>query len=388
MSSPPPPLFDLDCVRCRAPYPEHGLPPTCPACGGFWTHGDRFAWRPPVDAAGLGAWSGALGLDPSELPDRAIGRPPVPHGGVLLLRDGSAPKGSFKERGAEVLLAACARRGIREVFLDSSGNAGVAAAKAATDRGIACRVLVPETTPSGKLDLLEEAGARVEVVPGDRQATHRAALARIGERIGRRIEADAGAEAYASHIVQPFFHAGVATLAWDLDRYLRRRNSDGEPDRERESSGERRDGTAAPIDRVLLPAGQGSLLLGIALGLERLVRAGRLPRMPRLHVVQLAGYASLAPGGPGRHEAGAPPDAAGIAVTDPPRREDMAAWIERTGGDVTVVTDREIARARQELRQEGFHTDPTGAAAWALLAKRPELAGEGTVAVLTSVEEP
>jgi threonine synthase len=78
--------------------------------------------------------------------------------------------------------------------------------------------------------------------------------------------------------------------------------------------------------------------------------------------------------------------AAGIAVAEPPRRAEMAAVVERSGGDVTVVTEEEIAGARRELAGRGFPTDPTGAAAWAGLQKRPELRREGTVVLISSRE--
>lgn len=369
------PLFDLACARCGRPYPAVSesspapgggpeaasrLPAACPACGGFWQYRDGFAWKPPGPSTGLRAWASALGLDPGELPDRPLTRPltrPIPRlGGSRVSQQGSSapPGGSFKERGAEVLAAACARLGLREVFLDSSGNAGIAMARAAADRGILCRVLVPESTPASKLARLRDLGAAVEIVPGDRRATHEAAQERLRDL------------PYASHIVQPFFQAGVATLAWDLDR---------------ESA------ESEPIERVILPAGNGSLLLGLALGFDRLVRAGRRERMPRLHAVQLSGYASLSPDGPGARGAG-PPAAAGIAIEAPPRRAEMAAAVERSGGDVTVVTDAEVGRAWEVLREEGVSTDPTdptGATAWAGLTRRPELAGDGTVVLLTSI---
>jgi len=365
------PLFDLACGRCGQPYPSdpakpsEGLPATCTACGGFWELRDGFAWRPPAAQPGLRAWAHAFGLAPDELPARPLARPPVRLAGTLVSQQGSAepPGGSFKERGAEVLAAACLRRNLREVFLDSSGNAGIAMARAAADRGIACRVLVPEATPAKKLERLAALGARVEVIRGDRQATYEAA-----QRLLPHLP-------YASHIVQPFFRAGVATLAWDLAQEVDAIGRAGE-----------RDGKAGDrIGRVVLPAGNGSLLLGLALGLDRLVRAGRLERMPALHVVQLAGYASLAPDGPGVPGAG-PPRAAGIAIATPPRRQDMAAAVERTGGDVTVVTDDEIGRAQENLRSAGIFTDPTGATAWAGLARRPDLAGAGTIVLVTSTE--
>ncbi len=352
------PLFTVQCSRCAGPYPATGLPPVCPRCGGFWAWRDPpdgLAWRPPAGApyaSGLAAWSAAFGLDPGELPTRPPGRPPTHLGDVLVAHEGAAPRGSFKERGAEVLAAACRRRGLREVFLDSSGNAGLAVAQATRDRGIACRVLVPETTPADKIARIEAAGARVEVVPGDRAATARAARALVGR------------QPYASHVVQPFFQAGVATLAWDLAAAL----------------------GGAGIERLLLPVGNGSLLLGLALGFDRLRAAGRLSRPPAFHAVQLSGYASLAPGGPGNRSA-APPRAAGIAVERPPRREEMAAAVTAGGGDVTVVDEEEIAAARTELAVAGYPTDPTGATAWAGLAKRPELRRKGTVVILTSREE-
>jgi len=362
------PLFDLACTRCGQPYPGgpeddaetrssgQGLPAACPDCGGTWEYGSGLAWMPPARLPGLRAWAPVFGLRPEELPDRSLARPVIRLGDSLVSQHGSSdpPGGSFKERGAEVLAAACARLGLREVFLDSSGNAGIAMARAAADRGIACRVLVPESTPRKKLERLEALGAAVEVIAGDRRATYEAA---------QTLRQDLP---YASHIVQPFFRAGVATLAWDLVSELE------------ESS-------AGSIEHLLLPAGNGSLLLGVALGFDRLRHAGQIERSPRLHVVQLSGYASLAPDGPGVRGSG-PPAAAGIAIEAPPRRAEMAAAVERSLGDVTVVTDAEIEQAWNELRREGVATDPTGATAWAGLKRRPELAGAGTVVLLTSQE--
>ena len=64
----------------------------------------------------------------------------------------------------------------------------------------------------------------------------------------------------------------------------------------------------------------------------------------------------------------------------------MIEAVRASGGDVTVVTEQEIADAREELRKAGHPTDPTGAAAWAGLAKRADLPREGTAVILTSRE--
>jgi len=344
----------------------------CPACGGFWGYPEGLPWSPPAAGSGFRRWAGALGLEPAELPERELGDlercGPRSLDGVAVVQEGSFPEGTFKERGAEVMAAVCARRGLREVFLDSSGNAGLAVAAACAARGIACRVLVPGSTPEEKLARLRAVGARVEVIPGDRAAAAEAARALRGRL------------PYASHVYQPFFLAGVATLAWELAESLA--GGPLAPGGRWEAAGPPSSAGRA-IERVLLPSGNGSLLLGLALGLDALVAAGRLARLPALHAVQLAGYASLAPEGPGVRGSGSPV-AAGIAVAEPPRRAEIAAALERAGGDVTIVTEEEIAGARRELAARGFPTDPTGAAAWSGLLNRPDLPREGTVVILTS----
>jgi threonine synthase len=355
------PLFDLACAACGGAYPDRGLPAVCPLCGGFWRFGDGFAWQPPAGDSGLRRWAPALGLDPGELPARALASPPGLYaaagvggetrgadaeGGedgaaeVWICQQGSAPAGSHKERGAEVMAAAAVRRGVRELFLDSSGNAGIAVAQAAAARGIRCTVLVPASTPAVKIERIRAAGAHAEVVPGDRDATHAAAA-----EWRRRLP-------YAAPFFQPSFLAGLATLAWDLAAEL---------------------GTPLPR-HWLLPAGNGPLLLGLSLGLSCLARAGIIGRPPALHAVQLEGYAALSPDGPGAARPGAP-TAGGIAIAHPPRRADLLHAIDATGGDVTRVTEEEIAAARRELAERGWTADATGAAAFAGYRRRPELQG-------------
>ncbi|HEY2739558.1 MAG TPA: pyridoxal-phosphate dependent enzyme [Thermoanaerobaculia bacterium] len=350
------PLFDLLCSGCHAAYPDEGFPAVCPACGEPWESSGLRWHEPQAEATGLRRWAGSFGLSPEELPERAISRPPKRLGNVWIAQQGSSPSGSYKELGAEVMASAARHRGIGELFLDSSGNAGIAVARACSERGIRCTVLVPEHTPEVKLERSRSWGATVEVIPGDRDATHRAA-----EEWSRRMT-------YAAPFFQPGFAMGVATLAWELFLAF-----DGNLPR-----------------HWLLPAGNGPLLLGLGLGLEVLRRAERIDRLPALHAVQLEGYASLHPEGPGIAAAGAP-RAAGIAIGNPPRRAAMRALVERTGGDVTRVSDEQIAAARQTLAEAadaGWHADPTGAAAYAGWLARPDLQNEPCVVIVSSREEP
>ena len=347
------PLFDARCPGCALSYPQDGFPAVCPRCGGFWEAGPNLCWREAASTApGLRRWAAALGLQPEELPDRSISRLPGVLEGAWIAQQGSAPTGSYKERGAEVMITAARRRGVDEVFLDSSGNAGIAVARACSERGLRCTVLVPETTPEIKKERSRRWGAHVETIPGNRDSAHEAA-----KEWARRVS-------YAAPFFQPSFVIGVATLAWDLSVDVR-----------------------GPLPRHwLLPVGNGPLLLGIGLGLEVLRRAGRIDRLPVLHAVQLEGYASLHPEGSGLQPAG-PPTAAGIAIAHPPRRADLLALLERTGGDVTRVGEEEIADARRRLAAAGWLADPTGAAAFAGYLKRPDLRNEPCMVIVTSREE-
>jgi len=80
------------------------------------------------------------------------------------------PTGSFKDRGSAVLVSALAEYGVRNVADDSSGNAGASLAAYAARAGIACTIFVPDSTPTTKLAQISAYGARVERVPGARQA--------------------------------------------------------------------------------------------------------------------------------------------------------------------------------------------------------------------------
>ena len=376
------PLFDLVCNACGEAYPAAGFPAVCVLCGGAFHFADGFAWHPPTQGTGTPAggddahggdgglrrWTRGLGLTPEELPGRSLSSPAGLYsvddgeGGrpreVWICQQGSSPVGSYKERGAEVMVAAAVRRGIGELFLDSSGNAGIAVARAAAARGVRCTVLVPATTAARKVERIRAAGAHAEVIAGNRDDTSAAAQAWRARL------------PYAAPFFQPSFLAGVATLAWDLAEEI---------------------GTPLPA-HWLLPAGNGPLLLGLHLGLSCLLRAGIIASLPALHAVQLAGYAALSPQGPGEAPPGGP-TASGIAIGHPPRRADMVRSIAATGGDVTTVEEVEIAAARRELAERGWTADPTGAAAFAGFRRRTDLgrtppgAPASCLVIVTSREE-
>ena len=86
------------------------------------------------------------------------------------------PSGSFKDRGASVLISKAKELGFNHVVEDSSGNAGAAIAAYSAKAGITCDIYVPEGTSLGKLTQISAYGANLHVVKGSREATTKTAM--------------------------------------------------------------------------------------------------------------------------------------------------------------------------------------------------------------------
>jgi threonine synthase len=269
-----------------------------------------------------------------------------------------APTGSFKDRGAAVMISTLRQQGVTRLIEDSSGNGGAAIAAYAAAAGIEAKILIPASTQPGKTVQMRAYGAEVELIPGSRQDT-----ADEAERQAERIF-------YASHNWQAFFLQGTKTLAYELWEDL---------------------GFRAP-DNVLISTGAGSNVLGCDIGFGELMRSGEIKRLPRLFAVQPANCAPLCAG----FASGAddyvrvetfPTIAEGTAITKPVRGREVLAAIRRSGGAAVSVTEEEIVEAMNDLAGSGLYVEPTSASAAAALSGllgrgviRPE---ETTVVVLT-----
>jgi threonine synthase len=263
---------------------------------------------------------------------------------VLAKVEGGLPTGSFKDRGTAVTISWLRARGVREIVVDSSGNAGASFAAYAARARLRARVFVPADASPAKLLQVRAHGAIVVTVPGPRSAAGDAARAALD---------GAGPDvAYASHLWQPAFLAGTATFAYEVFEQMGRR---------------------AP-DAVVAPLGGGTLLLGVHLGFARLRAAGLIERIPRLVGVQSDACAPLA-----RAFRAGEPDAVavlpaatiaeGIRIALPPRSRQILAAVRETGGEIVEVSDDEIRTALRRLLAQGLFVEPTSAAAYAGLAR-------------------
>jgi threonine synthase len=296
-------------------------------------------------------WSYADSL-PAGPPSMAMGEQATPlvevAPGVSLKHEQTLPTGSFKARGSAVMVGLAQSLGVEAMVVDSSGNGGLAAAAYAEAASIPVEVFLPETTDPAKVAAIEGHGAVVRLVSGDRQAAAASARARV----------ESSGAWYASHVYQPAFHHGVKTLAFELI------DSDGETPH-----------------TVVVPAGNGTLVIGLWLGFRELLRAGRLAATPRIVGVQAARCAPLAGLAPSGASA-----ATGITIAHPPRLGQVRAAITASRGAVLTVSEEEIASAVEDLSRRGTEVSATGAVAWAAWLRAPEaMPGQGSrcVVVLT-----
>jgi threonine synthase len=284
-----------------------------------------------------------------------------PRSGLKYKLDFLMPTGSFKDRGTTVLVSQLKRMGVTRIVEDSSGNAGASMAAYCSAAGIPCDIYVPAKTSPNKTRQIRAYGARLVLVDGSREDVASAAEAAGGS----------GAH-YASHAWSPFFLAGTSTIAYEIWDQL---------------------GWKVP-DNLIVPAGAGTLVLGVYLAFSHLMRSGLTDRMPRLFAVQAENCAPLyhawrrgAPSVEGWDCPLADTVAEGIRIQRPVRSRQILNAVRETGGDVLAISEGAIVEAWFKLANRGLFIEPTSAV---VAAAADRMIHEGslsekelTIAVLT-----
>ena len=272
--------------------------------------------------------------------------------GVLIKQDHLFPTGSYKDRGAAVLISKVRELGVQSVVEDSSGNAGCAVAAYCARAGIECEIFVPESTSAAKLAQIQMYGAKLNRVPGSREDTARAVLEAAEGRY------------YASHSWNPFFFHGTKTFVFEVCEQL---------------------GWKSP-DTVVLPVGNGTLLLGCHIGFTELLEMGVIETKPKMVAVQSDGCAPL-------HQAfhadaseiGAicpePTLAEGIAIAEPIRGGQILEAVRESGGTFVSVRDDRVRESLMDMARKGFYIEPTSAATIAGLEQYLEASQDEGVVV-------
>jgi threonine synthase len=248
--------------------------------------------------------------------------------------------GSYKDRGATVLMSFIRGLGIQKIVQDSSGNAGCAVAAYAAMANIHCTIYLQKETSPSKVAQIKAYGAEIQFIDGTR------------EDVAEAVMIAAQQHYYASHSWNPLFFHGTKTFAYEVCEQL---------------------GWKAP-DAVVLPAGNGTLIIGCYIGFTDLLKAGIISKMPKLIAVQSANCAPLAQAFHNKQQTYSsiktePTLAEGIAIKKPVRGNQILQMVKESGGDFISVTEDEIKAAWKECAQKGHFIEPTSAATIAGLQK-------------------
>lgn len=269
------------------------------------------------------------------------------------------PTGSFKDRGATVLLSFLKEVGVKRFIEDSSGNAGAAVAAYAAKGDLECEIYCPSYTSQGKIAQITLYGAKLRQIRGTRTETAQAALKRAEK------------EFYASHNWNPFFLEGLKTVAYETAEQL---------------------GWRAP-DNVICPLGFGGLFLGLYIGFKELRDHGLIEKIPRLLGVQPEACCPVYQAFRSqssrieKFDQSRPTLAEGVCATEPMRGAMIIKALAETNGAVTTVSEEEIMEGVRILAEQGFFVEPTSA----VVAKAIEHfhdegvlpTGEQTIVILT-----
>lgn len=363
MTTSQPAVTKVFCSNCRRPYPEDGIPYRCPVCKGHFDYPVFPEINPTeTDPSQPGIWRyrHTFGL-PDDAPMVSLGEGNTPLIWSTLFGRKVAfkleflnPTGSYKDRGSAVLASFLKSRGASEAVEDSSGNAGASFAAYAAVSGIGARIYIPDYASGPKCKQIEAYGAEVVRIPGSRARTTEAVLEKVNE----------GA-IYGSHAYMPHGLAGYATLAYEIHQQI----------------------GGAP-NTIILPVGQGGLLLGVGRGFFGLKQAGLIDKIPTLIGVQamacaplwaLFSYGSVGMGWVSEGET----LAEGVRVSHPLRGDAVLQLVLDSGGLMVAVEENEILPGRSALAHVGFYVEPTSAIVWNGLAQIIGQAIDPIVVILT-----
>lgn len=273
---------------------------------------------------------------------------------VYVKQDHLFPSGSYKDRGASILISKIKELGMKDVVEDSSGNAGAAIAAYCAKAHIQCHIYVPEQTSKAKLIQIEQYGARLHPIQGNREQTAQAAWQHAQRTY------------YASHYWNPFFFHGTKTVVFEMVEQL---------------------GWKTP-DILIVPVGNGTLLYGAFIGLQELQKENIIDTLPRIIGVQAENCAPLASAWKKYNTTSTTSTrketiAEGIAIEHPIRRNDILHALQETNGEIITVNENEILDALNYSLRKGYYIEPTSAVAVAGFKKYHNDKKESVVLPLT-----
>ncbi len=260
---------------------------------------------------------------------------------LALKHEGENPTGSFKDRGMTAGVSIARALGMTRVACASTGNTSASMASYAAQAGMRAFVFIPQGKVAfGKLSQTLAYGARTIQIEGDFDAAM---------KLVERVCAERGV--YLLNSVNPFRIEGQKAIAFELLQDL---------------------GWRVP-DWLVLPGGNLGNTSAIAKGLAELHVLGRIPRLPRIAVIQARGANPFARAWREQRDLVPLPDADTIAtairIGAPVSWKKALRGVTASNGVVDDVTDAEILEAKAEVDAAGIGAEPASCATVAGLRK-------------------
>ena len=251
------------------------------------------------------------------------------------------PTGSFKDRGSQIMLSVISENKIHEIVEDSSGNAGASISAYCARVGVKANIFVPSSAPLAKVEQIKVYGGNIHKIEGPRENATIEAFNYCKENN----------LIYASHNASPYFLEGIKTFAYEVFNQC----SNNFP------------------DHIVIPVGNGSLILGTFFGFKELYEAGLINKIPKLHAAQSANIMPIASAFNGEDwndSMATHTIAGGISSINPPRKLQILNALKQSKGTALAISDKEILRYQKLLSTlEGLYIEPTSAVAFAAIEK-------------------
>ena len=253
----------------------------------------------------------------------------------------TSPTGSFKDRGASVMISR-ARQIAQKVAIDSSGNAAAAVSGYAARAGVDCYVFAPAYASIEKLIQSLWYGATVFAVQGTRLDTYETAKAAYQQFNWH----------YCGFQTNPYAIEGLKTVAYELCEQLQWQ----------------------PPDYIAIPVGSGGNLIGCWKGLSEIQQLNWIPQLPRIICIQPDACAPLSTAYSTQREIQPiikpKTIAEGLMITKPLRAQQVFKALDNTNGITETVNDQEILEASRLLaKTEGIFVEPSAAVSLAGIKK-------------------
>ncbi|KAF0141999.1 MAG: Threonine synthase [Stygiobacter sp.] len=302
--------------------------------GKFWQY--NFLW--PLDSTKLGLLQNEL--EKISLPSNCFQKLKYLGKEFFVLNDTSNPTLSFKDRASSLVAIKALELGINKIAAASTGNAGSSLAGICARLGLSSTIFVPKNIPEAKRIQIQSYGAELVLVDGDYDLAFDICL-----EISSRKKWYNRNTAY-----NPLTIEGKKSAAYDIFIALK---------------------SKLP-NYIFVPTGDGVILSGLYKGFIELQKLGWIEELPKLIAVQAEGGNAFARYMETKKFEYSP----AVSVADSicagaPRALYLGAEaIEKSSGEVIVVSDEEILIAQKDSAKEfGILLEPSSSATFAAYKK-------------------